>query len=219
VANELIVTDNRGLTMRDADAEVEEASTAVVVADVPPVVAGSFTDERDGQTYRTVKMPDGKVWMAENLNYKTPEGSWCYDDNPDMGAQYGRLYTWEAAKAAAPDGWHLPTREEWSNLVKASGGDVAGKKLKSASGWNKKGNGTDEYGFSALPGGTRISVGSFYDAGYYGVWWSATEGDGSLAYGRGMHYDYGNVNERYYDKTLGFSVRCVGDVVEEPNGN
>jgi len=112
--------------------------------------SGTFTDERDGQTYRTVRMPDGKVWMAQNLNYKPESGnSWCYNDDESMGEKYGRLYDWKTAKKVSPKGWHLPSRKEWNDLISAADGEVAGMRLKSKSGWNKDRNGTDDFGFSA----------------------------------------------------------------------
>jgi uncharacterized protein (TIGR02145 family) len=171
--------------------------------------AGTFRDSRDGKIYGTVVI-GGKTWMAENLNIKT-EGSWCYENNESNCEKYGRLYNWNAAKTACPAGWHLPSRVEWDELLKASGGRKAGKKLKAKSGWNNKGNGTDDYGFSAQPGGNRYTGGNFNHAGYYGSWWMATEYGSSLAYYRGMLYNYDNVSEFYGDKGYGFSVRCRGD--------
>jgi uncharacterized protein (TIGR02145 family) len=179
-----------------------------------PAEPGEFTDTRDGQKYRTVKIGE-QVWMAENLNFKI-DGSWCYDDDEANGKIYGRLYTWEAAKSACPAGWYLPTHEEWQILVDYAGGySVAGRKLKSASDWNdykgQSGNSTDEYGFSALPGGTRYSDGSFGNAGYGGVWWTATELDASLAYYRDMGYLDERVYRGGYLKSYGYAVRCVRD--------
>jgi len=170
------------------------------------------------QTYRTVVI-NGKKWMAENLNY-TPKGgnSWCYGNKPDSCVKYGRLYDWAAATTVCPTEWHLPSRQEWSNLAVFAGGTgtggdggTAGNKLKSARGWNNNGNGTDAYGFSALPGGNRSSGGSFSGAGSNSIWWTATEygnGDGD-AYDRNMNYYHSSVKENHDSKTNGFSVRCV----------
>jgi uncharacterized protein (TIGR02145 family) len=113
---------------------------------------------------------------------------------------------------ACPSGWHLPARQEWNDLVKAAGGNKAGKALKSSSGWSRGGNGADTYGFSALPGGLRgYSVGSFGDAGDYGIWWTASANGSGFAYYRIMYYNYDDVGENYDDKDYGFSVRCVLD--------
>jgi len=162
-----------------------------------------FTDPRDGQKYRTVKI-GGKTWMAQNLNYQPQTGnSWCYDDNNSNSDTYGRLYDWNTAKSISPAGWHLPTRQEWNDLAKAAGGDVAGATLKSGIYWN----GTNDYGFSALPGGYLCTDGCFKSIGIIGSWWTATE-HGDNAYYR----DMGNndkVNELDDSKELGLSVRCV----------
>jgi uncharacterized protein (TIGR02145 family) len=86
--------------------------------------------------------------------------------------------------------------------------------LKSTTGWNYYSDsyyGTDEYGFTALPGGGRYSDGSFHDAGDYGNWWTATESGGGYAYRRLMNYDVDYVDENYGGVSDGFSVRCVGD--------
>jgi len=173
---------------------------------------GYFTDTRDGQKYRTVKIGD-KTWMAQNLNYQPPTGnSWCYDNDNSNGDKYGRLYDWNTAKTACPAGWHLPTREEWNDLVTAAGGKVAGQVLKSATSyWKGGGNGTDNYGFSALPGGKRDSDGSFDDIGSTGYWWTAKEDGNGRAYFRYMDSGSDSVDELNYGKSYGFSVRCVAD--------
>jgi uncharacterized protein (TIGR02145 family) len=181
---------------KEAEARVEKMSS-------------SFTDSRNGQKYRAVKIGN-LTWMAQNLNYKTGN-SWCYGNDDSKCQQYGRLYDWNAAKGACPSGWRLPSREEWNELASVAGGGVAGKKLKSSSGWNENGNGTDEYGFSALPGGLRFSDGSFDNAGNYGFWWAATENGSGRAYSRRMYYDNVSVGEGTGDKEGGFAVRCVRD--------
>jgi len=176
---------------------------------------GTFTDGRDGQKYKTAKI--GKqTWMAENLRFKSscPEGDesiclqWCYGDKESNCKKYGSLYDWNTAMAVCPKGWHLPSNKEWTVLVTAAGSSTAGKKLKSKSGWDENGNGTDEYGFSALPGGLRYTDGSFGYAGKGGYWWAVTEGG---AYSRDMGYERDSVNEDDDIKGFGFSVRCVAD--------
>jgi uncharacterized protein (TIGR02145 family) len=169
----------------------------------------TFADLRDGQKYRSVKIGN-QLWMAENLRFEIGD-SWCYDDKKSNCKKYGRLYDWNMAKVACPAGWHLPTEAEWDSLENAAGGNVPGKKLKATSGWNENGNGTDEFGFSALPGGTRDTDGSFGDAGYAGYWWTATEGGSSYAYYWGIGYYGGYMGESSYGKGIGFSVRCIAD--------
>jgi len=178
-----------------------------------------LTDGRDFKKYKTVVI-GGQRWMGENLNYKTSSDSWCYGNDISNCDKYGRLYSWNAAMAVCPRGWHLPSREEWGNLAKAAGGTgeygssgMAGKKLKAKNYWNLNGIETDVYGFSALPGG-RASPGYpiyFEHIGNYGSWWTSTESSKDYAYRRYMGYDYYDVGEHYYDKRSGFSVRCVAD--------
>jgi len=203
-------------------------TTAAVAAAIGLAVAGetafgTFTDTRDGQTYKTVKIGE-QTWMAENLNYITDRYwrfgdttdfniSWCYNNDISYCYKYGRLYDWETATTVCPKGWMLPSRVDWNKLVTTTGGwETAGKKLKSKSGWNENGNGTDNYGFSALPGGSRLSNGDFFHAGYLGLWWTATENSDGNAYYGVMSYYSGRVgDEGYHKKSSGDSVRCVQD--------
>jgi uncharacterized protein (TIGR02145 family) len=169
---------------------------------------GTFVDSRDKQTYKTVTI--GKqTWMAQNLNYQT-DSSWCYENNANNCKKYGRLYDWNMAKLVCPKDWHLPSKKEWREMVALAGSSTGGTKLKSKNGWKEGGNGTDDYGFSALPGGRRGSDGKFRGAGY-GYWWTATDypSGGGNAYYRNMDYNYGNVYEDYRDKSNGYSIRCV----------
>jgi uncharacterized protein (TIGR02145 family) len=119
-------------------------------------------------------------------------------------------------QGVCPAGWHLPSSAEWDTLINFVGGtETAGRKLKSTRGWNN-GNGTDNYGFSALPGGGGWSGGSQENiAGRTGVWWSATERDnhpsGDAWFRRMGYYDYDRVYRSYFGKIHTYSVRCVQD--------
>jgi uncharacterized protein (TIGR02145 family)/uncharacterized repeat protein (TIGR02543 family) len=171
----------------------------------------TFTDNRDDQTYRRVIIGT-QVWMAQNLNYNVPDVTTdvCYGDNSSNCAEYGRLYNWSTAMTACPVGWHLPSDAEWTMLINYVGGeDIAGGKLKSTSGWSSGHNGTDDYGFSALPGGFRIL--SFLGAGLYGRWWSATENGTSLAWDRSVAVVSDIVIGTTREKQNLLSVRCVQD--------
>jgi uncharacterized protein (TIGR02145 family) len=175
-------------------------------------VYSTFTDPRDNQTYKIVKIGN-QWWFAQNLNYQTANSS-CFDYDSANCATYGRLYAWETAKAACPSGWHLPSNADWSQLIDYLGGySVAGGKLKSTSAlWLSPNTGaTNSSGFSALPGGTRTNYGPFYYIGYYGYWWSSTESSKSSACLRGLTYDYGSVVMTTKDKFYGFSCRCLRD--------
>lgn len=197
---------------------------------------GSITDTRDGQTYKTVTIGT-QTWMAQNLNYEMV-GGYCYSATPSNCTKYGRLYTWAAAmdsvgtwsangkgcgdgktcsptypvRGVCPTGWHLPTKAEFETLFTAVGGSsTAGKMLKSATGWNSSGNGTDAYSFSALPAGLWINYGYFGSEGNNAIFWSSTEYDSDSAYNM---YLYSDRDGAYlYDdiKNYGYSVRCLKD--------
>jgi uncharacterized protein (TIGR02145 family) len=212
-----ITIDIDGVDAEPKVSIVQEPVITTPAVTALPMNCGMFTDCRDNKTYKTVKMPDGKVWLAENLKFKV-DNSWYYNDGKSKIKNYGRLYTWAAAKAATPIGWHLPTREEWAELIGVCGGEkVASMCLKASSGWNygcgTNRNGTDEYGFSALPCGFRSTDGDFSGAGNLGYWWTATEDTVAMAYYQGMGYDRdGDHADEYVGfKAGGLSVRCIQD--------
>ncbi|GBU23375.1 hypothetical protein R80B4_03292 [Fibrobacteres bacterium R8-0-B4] len=193
------------------------AAVCAFAAEPALAQTGKFTDKRDGKVYKTVKMPGGKTWMAENLNVKTGT-SWCYGNQESNCKKYGRLYAWSTAlKMACPDGWRLPSSEEWIDMAKAAADEEPGKALKSKSGWYEDGGGTDKFGFSALPGGKRNADGEFDDAELYGNWWAVIDDGSKGPYGIYMYYsdEYvsgnGDVSLGAADKATGFSVRCIVD--------
>ena len=177
---------------------------------------GSFTDSRDGKIYKTVTIGT-QTWMAENLAYKASSGCWAYNDSISYVAKYGYLYNWGTALTICPTGWHLPTDAEWTTLTTFLGGEsVAGGKLKETgtTHWNSPNTGTNESGFTALPGGYRYDSGTFSNIGHYGYWWSSTEGSTSSAWVRNFYYygsGVGSYSNNYSSKDNGFSVRCVRD--------
>jgi len=150
-------------------------------------------DIRDGKLYKSVEIGT-QVWMAENLNYAGEDGNAgrCYQDNEDHCETYGRLYTF--AEAACPEGWHLPSSEELDILLKhvdpnytGYGNNAAGTKLKATSGWQRgegitapsNPNGTDDYGFAALPGGfcgSQCIQDNFTNLGTMSYWWTTSMG-------------------------------------------
>jgi uncharacterized protein (TIGR02145 family) len=172
-----------------------------------------FCDERDGKIYVYVDI-GGQIWMAENLNYET-ESSVCYEDDPENCKIYGRLYNWETAMAnICPDGWNLPSQEEWNILIDYVGGiSTAGKYLKAASVWKEDGNGLDAYYFAAFPGGYISSADNRgVNVGYGGYWWSTSEREDSrYAYRIYMYYTYENMVWTGTAKNDKCSIRCVHD--------
>ncbi len=153
-----------------------------------------------------------KEWEAAGEN-KQP--AWCYyENNTANGTKYGKLYNWYAvndARGLAPTGYHIPTDDEWTVLSTYLGGEVPGKKMKSTSGWNDDGNGTNSSGLSGLPGGSRYYGGDFSDVGNSGIWWSASEFYESNAWYRRLYYYDSSLNRHNGFKDNGFSVRCVRD--------
>ena len=180
---------------------------------------GTFTDTRDGKTYKTVRIGT-QTWMAENLNYETNK-SYCYDNDPANCRKYGRLYTWAAAREACPAGWHLPSDAEWDALKRFVAGslfggetDSAGYALKSESGWEEsegKRGGSDAVGFGALPAGGRGGDGTFGSVLEAAVFWSSTEDGASYAYGRFLYCTVTALCTFGYYKDGALSVRCVKD--------
>ncbi|MDD5426224.1 MAG: fibrobacter succinogenes major paralogous domain-containing protein [candidate division Zixibacteria bacterium] len=208
---------------------------------------GTVTDI-DGNIYQTVKIGD-QWWMAENLkvtryrnNDPIPnvtdsatwasltEGAYCnYDNDEGNVAIYGRLYNGHAvndSRNLAPEGWHVPTDEEWKQLEMYLGmsqteadafglrGTDEGDKLRETgtTHWlNPNTGATNESGFTALPGGYSDLNCNFFSMGYAASFWSSTELTSNYAWFRALSYDNSQVYRFYDDKRGGFSVRCVRD--------
>lgn len=150
--------------------------------------------------------------------------AWCYYDNDlDKGKKYGKLYNWYAindSRGICPEGWHIPSDEEWGDFTRSLGGG-AGDKLKSKSGWEYAGNGSDSLNFSALPAGLRYHSGSFDDIGKYAYLWTSSGKEKGWfgahgASGRYLSYRDSAIGENVivgFRKGTGMSVRCVRRVL------
>jgi len=193
-----------------------------------PPNSGTFTDSRDGNVYKWVKIGN-QVWMAENLRYlqsvvapttgsTTTPCYYVYDYyGTDVNAAkatdnykiYGVLYNWSAACASCPIGWHLPNVVEWYQLIDFLGGlSIADGKLKEVGTihWaSPNDDATNETGFRALPGGDRGSNGLFGAIGKFGHWWSSNDN----AWGLLIANNYSMSG--FSPKEVGFSVQCMKD--------
>lgn len=199
----------------------------------------------DGNLYKSVKIGN-QVWLKENLkttrfndgteipevtdftewfNLTTPGYCW-YDNNESLYKDaYGALYNWCAVETGklCPQGWHVPSDEEWQQLVMFIDPDAAsgfgeslsaGGKLKEkgTAHWSAPNEGaTNETGFTGLPGGYRLNSHDFFDNGNYGAWWSSTEFSDPLVWVVDMGYNYSSLYRYHAYKFSGESVRCLKD--------
>ena len=165
---------------------------------------------RNGDPIPEAKTAEEWERLAENS-----EPAWCYYDNDlSNGLIYGKLYNWFAvidSRELAPNGWHIPSDDEWTILDFHLENDAvkSGKKIKSISGWDKDGNGNNESGFSGLQGGCRGYNGVFLGIGIGGYWWTTSEDDTNGAWGRGLSFNYDTVYKDGGGKGSGLSVRCL----------
>jgi uncharacterized protein (TIGR02145 family) len=193
--------------------------------------------DSDGNKYPVITI--GKqIWIAENLkttkfndgkaiplvtndnawkNMETP--AYCWLNNVIANKEvYGALYNWYAVntKKLCPKGWHVPSKTEWEDMIIFLGDEnIAGAKLKEAGQDHWKNSiliSTNEFGFTALPGGLRLMEGNFPEfASSYTVWWSTTEFSNIAAWNRGLFFSSSKVYGGNDNKKNGFSVRCIKD--------
>ena len=197
--------------------------------EVSKVCTDSFVDERDGTEYCTTTIGT-QVWMADNLQFASDSNAYINLSNPStVNAVYGRLYTFSEANQACPNGWHLPTDEEWKIMEMTLGmsaleadalnerGTNEGAQLKSGDGWNSSVNvgveGTNTVGFNALPSGEwNPSFGPFFHLGAEASYWTASTYDTTTAaWMRTLAYDNARIKRSYVTPKMGFSCRCVKD--------
>jgi len=178
----------------------------------------TMKDPRDGKIYKVVKI--GKqTWMAQNLNFETKD-SYCYSDAPFNCEKFGRLYTWDAAMTACPPDWHLPSMAEYDMLFRTVFGkkstfggeeDEKTEMIRSTSGWWHGGNGTDSFGFSAMPAGHRNRTGNYDYRGKVAFFWSFLDDECACERYIFFSYDVEFSKITKFGKDEAFSVRCVKD--------
>jgi len=167
-----------------------------------------FTDFRDGHKYKSIRLV-GQCWMSENLNYRSDFiESHCYDGYEDYCSQFGALYTWyslmqgksqENAQGVCPEGWHLPSDNDWQQLVDSSG--YTGIELQVDGG----------SGFDVVMGGARYTNGKFLNRREYAYFWTSTNKDESTAWNRYFPNKSNTIDRFPADKNHSFSVRCIKD--------
>ena len=209
------------LSSSEKSSSSETSVSSSSVATVSNVDYGTLTDSRDGKNYKTVKIGN-LTWMAENLNYDNSatatgsiDSSFCYDGIPANCTKYGRLYQEYAATAVCPEGWRLPTADDWrdlTNAVKEEFGDNNGS-LRAVGEWENTIFGdnvtaTNASGFSALPAGYRAKTGEYDGQGTKAYFW----GEDNM-----NHYAWILSNQYDLDKEslirgyFAYSIRCVKD--------
>jgi uncharacterized protein (TIGR02145 family) len=161
---------------------------------------GSFTDKRDGKTYKTVKIGN-QLWMAENLAFKTDNGCWAYDDNQNNIEKYGYLYNWETTKNICPNGWNLPSEAEFETLLNDYGENYTAAFQALIPG--------GQSGFSDVLAGWRYYDGGFDEINICAFFWSSSSAEEGYAYCLSIdgNEDWGYVST--YSKSEGHSVRCL----------
>jgi len=165
-----------------------------------PFDSGNFTDNRDGQTYSWVRLKDGNKWMSQNLNYESDE-SWCYDDKKKNCQKYGRLYTWNGAQSACPEGWHLPSENEWNRIIENYGGPQSAYRSLMIEG---------KHNFQPLLAGGRQAESDFCCLGDFGNYWSSSSRPARATY-LDFNKSNGTAATDQYGKLWALSCRCISD--------
>ena len=193
--------------------------TCLLISGCKKETTDQYLTDIDGNKYRIIQI-GSMTWMAENLKVTRdkdghPLETYCYMDKNDKCEDFGRLYPWEDAVNASPEGWRLPTSEDWETLEAELGMDPEDALV---FGWR----GTDQgaqlkeggsSGFEALLSGYKDGIvlwdGIYFDIGYLGVFWSATEYDSIRSVSYWIYITSERVYKDSYDKTAAFTVRCV----------
>lgn len=175
---------------------------------------GYYKDSRDGNIYEWVRF--GKqLWMSQNLNFDTSVGSWCFEDDTLNCSKYGRLYSFEGAKNACPEGWQLPSDKDWDLLEKnLEGQSIEYIKMIVDNEWSLESDldstNVPRNSLKVLPAGTRANRGGGYaDLGEFAVFWTSTKASKSRVWLRYFSFQDDLIHRMKNDVNFGLSVRCV----------
>jgi uncharacterized protein (TIGR02145 family) len=201
----------KGITHKQEESNLTDVASETEVTNLKPneLDLETFTDNRDFKKYKMTRIGN-QTWMAENLNFSDSKSK-CYENNNSNCEIFGRLYTYEIAKSVCPEGWKLPSKEDLSELIEFIGGTTNSDKLKSIDLWKETNkNVTNEYGFSALPGGFLLFQAEIYKLiNSQGFWWTSTENDKQNATYFNIYYNSPNIVIKPENKNFGLSVRCI----------
>lgn len=185
----------------------------------------------NNKTYNTTTI-NNLEWMTEDLDVvvfkngdtisqitsesewanagKEGKPAWCYYNNIEGKGKLYNFYAVNDPRGLAPEGWKVPSNQEFEDLIKHLGGlKVAGGKLKSTEGWGEKGKGTNETGFNALPTGMRNHLGEFSNEGTFGYWWSSSDRVKENAWHISLNNNNSQIKDYFSQQVNGFAVRCV----------
>lgn len=227
ILNWHVHTKNYGFSIRCIKDEPHESLNDSSIGSLYYELGRELVDLRDGQVYKTSAIGE-QIWMAQNLNFET-DSSICYGNSLDSCKKYGRLYQWYSAmgefeisnkiesdsisnnitkQGVCPGGWHLPSEEEWQELIETVGGNqIAGTKLKSSSGWYGNNNGDNYNYFNMKPSGSRNQYG--FSAARYGasIWTSSEQTTDSAT---SIHFSTtSSINISVSIKTNYMGIRCL----------
>lgn len=190
-----VVTVNRDGVAKVTAPRSASASASVSATLVPPAL---IADSRDGISYKTVRIGN-QVWLDDNANYSKIKDTWCFNNDADNCVNFGRLYTWESARAACPAGWRLPTKEEVEAMLNFLGIDEKksyGELVKQSPNFGKV-------------AGVRSEKENFTGTGVYSQYWTSTPNTGTEVWSLKLHFRFKTAKLEPANITSGFSVRCI----------
>ena len=201
-----VVSDKSTESQMDAVKTVQVTGDSVIVDSTYSKQSGVFLDLRDGQKYKWIKVGE-QIWMTENLRFKDSLGCYAFQKRWKKASREGYLYTWEAAQNVAPEGWHIPSKEEYLELFQKFGTTNSSRIAFEQIVENENFNFKDRTGFYNSRKGSYLSSPRFWTSSY------------GLSAKKDTLYNFFGINFRGESSWVSFtgykadaySVRCVKD--------